>query len=90
MVAQILNRNLILKFLCFLKLLSQKLEDSNFELNRLYHEISVARYRYCTRLHQIALLAFSGDFANKTKTKQNTKQRFLDMNSCPIRRSIIQ
>ena len=41
---------------------------------------------------KFALLAFSGDFTNKTKTKQNTKQRFLYMNSCPIRcsTSIIQ
>ena len=39
---------------------------------------------------KFALLAFYGEFTNKTKTKQHTKQRFLYMNSCPIRRSIIQ
>ena len=43
-----------------------------------------------TRLYKIVLLAFSGDFANKTKTKHKTTISVHVMNSCPIRRSIIQ
>ena len=63
---------------------NQRTRSCLIQMNKDHHEILVhASIKF-------ALLAFFGDFTNKTKQKQNTKQRFLYMNSCPIRRSIIQ
>ena len=57
--------------------------------NRDHHEILPPDAELVHASIKFALLAFFGETNNKTKTKQNTKQRFLYMNSCQIQRLII-